>query len=248
MPTRRAPSSDSVDTARRRSRGGVVALALVGVALAGWSVGASPLFEVRRVRVEGNRRLSDAEVARLTGVRAGENILTLSTGRIERSIMRSPWVGSASVERSLPSTVVVLVRERTPVAWVKDPSGFVILAGDGTVLDRRPTEPRSLVGLGRSRTALRPGSRAADLGPSLSVAGSLPPALRREVASIRAVGGEIHLRLDGGAGVLYGRPDSLQEKNAALVEVLEWSAERGAELRRVDLRAPRSPAIRTSVP
>lgn len=237
------PASDVPRLSRRPPRG---AAAVVAVALVAgtWGVVTSPVFDLQRVRVVGNDRLSPEEVARLAGVRAGANVLALSPRRVERALALSPWIEWASVERSLPSTVVVWVRERRAVAWVRDRRGVATLSADGVVLERRHRAPRSLVSLGRRGSDLRPGDRIPGLGAPLAVAASLPAELREAVRSIRVARGEVVLRLEGGGRVRYGDPADLQAKNAALVSILAWAGERGARVADVDLRLPRSPSVR----
>jgi cell division protein FtsQ len=232
---------------RRRPWGGIVTLTVMGMAVGAWAVASSPVFDIREVRVKGNQHLSESEVERLAGIGSDANLLTLPARRVARSLARNPWVLWVDVGRSFPSTVVLTIEERSPVAWVRQPDGVAVVAGDGMVLSRRvgaPKPPRGLVAIGRSHDPLRPGARLTGLEGQLAVAASLPPDLRGKAIRASLKGGEILLELADGTEVLYGQPGSLPQKNAALAKVLRWARNQGAQLAYVDLRVPGNPAVR----
>jgi cell division protein FtsQ len=224
--------------------GGILTLTVIGMAAGAWAVASSPVFHIRDVRVMGNRHLSESEVERLAGIGNDANLLTIPARRVIRSLARNPWVLWAEVGRSFPSTLVLTIEERSPVGWVRQPNGVAVVAGDGIVLSRRAKAPRGLVGIGRSRHLLRPGTVLRGLEERLAVAASLPPELRGVVVRASLEGGEIVLRLANGTHVRYGKAGSLPEKNAALVRVLRWAEKQGAQLAYVDLRVPGNPAVK----
>ena len=116
-----------VKPARRRGvwRGVIIASVKYGVALllvftalmkAGTFLSTSPQFKVDHISTSGNQRVSSDTVrAMLSGLR-GENILFADLERWRTTLLESPWVRDVSFRRSLPSTVEVLVHERTPIA------------------------------------------------------------------------------------------------------------------------------------
>jgi cell division protein FtsQ len=229
---------------RRRRWGGIVALLTIGAALGTWAAAASPLFHVRDVRVRGNRHLSASEIVRLAEIGTDANLLTVQPNRVLRGLARNPWVRTAQVRRDLPSTLVLTVEERFPVAWVRQGRGVALVAGDGTVLARRRKPPQGTVDIGAGEGRLRPGDHLEGLEEPLTVVGSLPSRLRRQVERASMRRGEVVLRLGGGARILYGDPRALEAKNAAMTRVLRWAGEQGAELAYVDLRVARNPAVR----
>ncbi len=229
-----------------RSAPGLAALGLVGLAVVLTAlVVRSPLFELRAVRVEGNVRMSAQDVIGLAGVEVGSNLLLVSPGAVERSVGSSPWVDTVEVRRDLPSTLVIGVRERRPVGWVGDRAGGALLAADGTVLGRRRSA-RGLVSLGAVEGTLEPGDRLDLGGPRLGVVASLPGWLRREISHAVLRGDRIVLRLRSGGRIIYGPADLLPEKRAALESLLRWAGERDIRVEYIDVRAPKTPALRPS--
>jgi cell division protein FtsQ len=227
----------------RSSPWGALALGLVLVGLAVWLVANSALFAARDIKVLGNVRLTATEVQRLAGISIGDNVLRLGTDEAVRSLQRSPWVARASVERSLPSTVVVHVLERSAAGWLRDRGGPVLVAADGTVLQRAEKKPADIPFVGRWGTTLEPGQRVV-ASRVLRVAGKLPAELAPSVLAVSVDGDELVLDLRGGAEARYGDASALEAKNGALVSVLRWARERELEVGIVDLRIPSAPSLR----
>jgi cell division protein FtsQ len=229
---------------RRRSGGSVVALVVIAAAAGAWAVATSPLFHVRDVRVRGNRHLSTSEVVRLAGIGTDDNLLTVQPSRVLEGLTRNPWVRTAEIRRELPWTLVVTVKERRPLGWLRHPGGIAVIAGDGTVLARRKDPPRAIAELGEWKGKLRPGDRVWGLHDPLAVLGSLRPHLRRQVERASMRRGDVVLRLKEDVRILFGEPRALGAKGAALSRVLRWAENQGARLDYVDLRVARNPAVR----
>lgn len=218
-------------------------LLLVMVGLAGWLVANSALFAARDIRVLGNVNLTAYRVQELARLGVGDNLLRIRTDEAVRSLERNPWVARASVDRSLPSTVVVRIVERRPAAWMRDRGGHVVVAADGVVLGRSSERPRGLPFAGRSEEVLKPGARAGN-AKVLRVAASLPPDLGQRVKSIRLEEGQVVLAIRAGGEARYGPPTSLPAKHRALISVLGWARKQGVDTGVVDVRFPRTPSLR----
>lgn len=103
---------------------GVVALALY-TARRGWAALRDEVllpprtFGVRVVEIQPELVwLSREEVLQWTGVRGGDNLLALDLDRIKRDLELVPQIEEAALERRLPDTLRIFVRERRPVARV----------------------------------------------------------------------------------------------------------------------------------
>jgi cell division protein FtsQ len=76
-----------------------------------------PWFDASRIEVAGARLLAPHEVVSASGVRIGASIWT-DPAAWEAALRRHPVVADATVERRLPSTLRIRVREKRPVALV----------------------------------------------------------------------------------------------------------------------------------
>jgi cell division protein FtsQ len=229
----------------RRSPWGAVALVMVMVGVAAWLVANSAFFAAGEIRVLGNVRLTAVEVQRLAGISAGENVLRLGIEGAVRALERNPWVARASVDRLLPSTVVIRVEERRPVGWLRDGEGSVLVALDGTVLERSGARPREVPFVGRWETVLEPGRRV-NAQAVLRTAGTLPPDLARRIQAVWVDRDELVLEVRGGGEARYGTATALGEKHAVLASVLRWASDRHLKVGTVDLRIPGAPSVRLS--
>lgn len=144
-------SEDHVaDDGERRERGPVaralrIALAGVVVALAlsapWWGRAALSrlsFFRLRAVEVQGARFLAPAEFVAGLGLDTTQSIW-MDLGPVERRIVAHPQVQSVRIERRLPGTLVVRVRENLPVALVPGRGGLRALDASGDTLPIDPT-------------------------------------------------------------------------------------------------------------
>jgi cell division protein FtsQ len=114
----------------------------IAVGLAGYSAHravsaflALRILQVQTIDVQGNHRLSNGEIlALLEGLR-GQSILAADLEASRRGLLNSPWVAEASLRRRLPSTVDVIVLERTPLGVGRINGELYLVDDRGTVID-----------------------------------------------------------------------------------------------------------------
>ncbi|MFN2543121.1 MAG: cell division protein FtsQ/DivIB [Actinomycetota bacterium] len=220
----------------------VLVAAVVVVLL--WSLSNSALFHARTIDISGAARLSRADVLHIAGIDGGTNVLWMHTGDLEARLERSRWVADARVSRSLPSTVRIAIRERAAIAELRTEAGFLLVAADGTVLDRSPLDQ------GLPRLVLDPADPAAhtDVGPIAWVAGAMSPWLRHHVRAVsRTSEGNVVVHLDSGIPAYYGEPTSIVAKGRALAAVLRWAIQGQQDLRFIDVAAPLAPTARLDI-
>lgn len=108
----------------RMLRGGAalaaVALFVVAVRAIPGLLAAVPIFEVAEVRVEGADMVPDREILEWAAIPDSANVWDDPAGW-EAAVAGHPVVRSVRIRRDLPSTLVVEVEEREPVAFVATP-------------------------------------------------------------------------------------------------------------------------------
>jgi hypothetical protein len=107
----------------------VAVLALAGVAA--FLYLRSDAFNLKRVTVEGNSVVSDAEIQSLLPM--GENLFSLDTDELASRLDRHPYLAEVRLEKVYPDRLVVRVGERTPACYLAE-GPLQLLAGNGTVL------------------------------------------------------------------------------------------------------------------
>lgn len=236
---------------RRRLR--ILIRTLVVVAVGAGMVGLvfSPALDVDTVKVEGARNTAGAAVTKAAGLDSGRTaMLTLDRMAMAGRVERLPWVARATVERSWPSTVVIRVVERRPVATLPVANGVALVDATGRVLATVTSPPPGLVAIGvPPRPRLAGVTAEPTVQHALRVVTALPARLAEQVAAV-AVTGEaadatFDLDLHTGVKVQVGLPTDLAAKFRAALAVLD--AEQPPRGSILDVRVARSPTLRGPV-
>ena len=96
-------------------------------------------FELKAVKIQGNRFVSKQAIFDLADIDFSKDIFKVNTGEIEARILAHPMIDKVSVNRFLPSALKIKVKERNLVAVI---SGSEISAVDvaGNILTQFPAE------------------------------------------------------------------------------------------------------------
>ena len=232
-------------TWRRRATIAATIVVVLGAA-AVYAGTASPIFRARTLNVEGTGKLGRNQILHLAQIDSTTNILWLSGSAVTDRVTASPWVKSAIVTKSYPSTLTISVVERSEVASVASGDSWTALAADGMALEVYEKMP---VGLPLIVGALGPdiGHLAAETTPAATAIGLMNEATRSQVEKVViAADGTLRLFLTAGGRVEYGDPTELSEKADALSGILSWSEENHSEIRTADLTAPGAPAAKVT--
>jgi cell division septal protein FtsQ len=226
-------------------------LALLAVAGLTLAASRSPLFRMRTLEVTGHAHLSRADVIRAGGLDAETNVLWMAPGEIEARLEANPWIAEASVARELPGRVTVRIRERSAIAAIRpSSSSWMLVAGDGTALERVDADPGLPRLVAEGAPGAVPGSRVPRaVLPGVRAVEPMTDWLRARVRTVvLAIDGSIEVRMRGGAVATYGPPTELPAKADALGSVFRWATTEGTRLASIDLRSPGAPTGRPFLP
>ena len=114
-----------------------VSIAAVGYAVYRTSVVAAQahVLLVDNIVVHGNERLTDGEVMKVLAGLRGESLMWTDLEAWRDRLMRSPWIRDAALRRSLPSTVEIVVTERTPVGIGRIDGELYLVDESGVIID-----------------------------------------------------------------------------------------------------------------
>ncbi len=113
----------------------LLALVLFAAARVSTFVSTSPLLRIDHIVMSGNQRLPAQAVRALLGGLHGENLLSADLEAWRSRLLESPWIEDASFRRALPSTVEVVVRERTPIAIGRKGGRLSLVDERGVAID-----------------------------------------------------------------------------------------------------------------
>jgi cell division protein FtsQ len=91
---------------------------------------------VQHVFVTGRGETSKGQVLAAMGVRSGQSILAFDPDQARQRLLQLGWVETARVERRLPDTIVVLLRERKALALWQHKGRQVLIDYGGKVITR----------------------------------------------------------------------------------------------------------------
>ena len=120
---------DAVEAAARQRA--LLARALVGVVAAtsltvvcagsffGWRwITQGEALRIREIRFTGLSHATARELAALSPLEPGDNLVTADLEALQHALTRHPWVRRADARRRMPPAIEVRISERTPAALV----------------------------------------------------------------------------------------------------------------------------------
>lgn len=109
------------------------ALLILGAVVAGSVV----FFKAHTFEVEGNRRYSQEELLEASGIRDGENLITIPRREIEKRMEAElPYLKKVTIHLWPPERVIITVEETTPAAALESEGTAWYLDSSGKLLER----------------------------------------------------------------------------------------------------------------
>ena len=123
---------------RRRGRfGGLYKVLSVLLIAAAVIVACVVFFRVNTIEVAGNVRYTAEEIIEASGVKTGDNLITLAGSRVSASIRTQlPYVEGVALQRAYPDGLVIRVTERVAAASVDSAEGRWLISAQGKLLEK----------------------------------------------------------------------------------------------------------------
>jgi len=102
-------------------------------------------FSLREIMIQGNRHLTEGEVASLAGLRLGEGLLGISGKGIAENLLKSPWIKDATVRKDFPDMLRVKIYESSPFAILECKGQAFFIDERGRKLDKMKGESVSFL-------------------------------------------------------------------------------------------------------
>ncbi|MBA5850654.1 FtsQ-type POTRA domain-containing protein [Clostridium sp. cel8] len=96
-----------------------------------------PYFNINKIVVYGNKNIQDSEIKSISKIYKGNNIFYINLNESKSSIMENPYVESVTIERKLPSTIVINIKERNAVYYIKSDDLFCIIDKNAVLLEKK---------------------------------------------------------------------------------------------------------------
>lgn len=195
-----------------------VLVALVLVVGGTWLVLFSSHLALKKVTVQGNSYLSDAQVLAAADLPMGEPLARLDLARSSDRVGALVAVQSVDVVRQWPTGVRITVTERQAVAVVQESNGIIRgLDADGVLFRDYAKRPATL-----PLVTAPDDTDAKALAEAARVASALPGSISRQVLRVEVVSADaITLQLRNGKQVEWGSAEHSERKAEALVPLLK---------------------------
>ncbi|HDP69394.1 MAG TPA: FtsQ-type POTRA domain-containing protein [Actinobacteria bacterium] len=240
---------------RRRRLGMVIFLSLIILIIFGIiSLYNSDLFNVKKIIVTGNNRISKGQIIKESGIDSDTSLLKLSRDEIKKRILKEPWIKDVEIKRHFFNSVEIKLIEREAVAAVPFQDIYLLVDEGLIVLESREAiDELSLpVILDLKLTKAKIGRKLtlSSLKNAVKSLVSLDKELRDSVTMINAPSVEkltLMLALENDNGdpydveILYGEANDTSTKNAIIKEILTKSKK---HVIYIDVRIASNPAVK----
>lgn len=188
-------------------------------------------YTIAEITIEGRDRTGLGELQQALGVQQGDPIAALDLEAARSRIEALPWVASATVERRLPSTVMVRLEEHRAMAIWQHNGKHALIGRDGSVLTDQGAGqfPELPLVVGADAPA-----HTADL---LVLLAGEPPVRKRVAAAIRVGSRRWDLRFDNGVTARLPESD-VSTALHRLADTIEKDQLLERDIVAVDLRMP----------
>ena len=171
---------------RRRRRGRYsFLLKLFGFLVAAAAVAAAVtlFFRMDHIVVSGNERYTEDEVLAASGLSTGGNLYFLNKYDVKEAIFAAlPYVEEIRINRKLPDTLLIELRECKAVAGIEDGGGVWLISDQGKLLEQTAAPPEGCP-LVTGVALIEPvASKPMDLGADAAYRGGVVLTLLRESA------------------------------------------------------------------
>ncbi len=93
-------------------------------------------FQIKEISVRGLRELTEKDILTSANIKPAQNLLAVNKDAVIRRICANQWVENIDVGKELPGKLILDVKERTPLALVKNADDFYLMDMKGFVFKR----------------------------------------------------------------------------------------------------------------
>ncbi len=95
----------------------------------------SDYFNIKRISINGNIRISNERILNASRISIGENIFRARTSQSEDYIRSLAYVKEVSIKRNIPNTITINIEERKAAIQIKALSSHILIDKEGYVLE-----------------------------------------------------------------------------------------------------------------
>lgn len=94
----------------------------------------SPRFNLAKIYVQGNHKVSEKEIKEKAQIELGTNIFRMKLGMIENLVKEDKRIKEVWAKRILPNQLLIEVEEKKPALWINLPDGLFGLSQNQEII------------------------------------------------------------------------------------------------------------------
>lgn len=204
----------------------------------------TPLFNLKELEIEGNKKVKTEDIIKSSGFILSENIFKFKLNTAGETIAKIPYINSVIIQRKLPGKIEISVTECIPMAYIQCANEMVVVDKDGKVLEKKTEDINynlpilfdfkfDKYTLGEKISK----NNNEKLQKTLEITKNLyNNNLIEDVLSITTTKGELYLNFRDGLKVIVGDEKDIGSKLTMLKEVLKVMPDKSGGI--IDARDP----------
>lgn len=98
----------------------------------------SGIFNIKNINIKGNDIIKDKDIINSLGIENNKNIFMHSTKKLEEKLLENPYIESVKISKDIPNLFTIEVKERKPVALLKNNDKYCYIDIKGKLLEIIP--------------------------------------------------------------------------------------------------------------
>ncbi len=121
----------------------------------------SSVFNINKITVTNNNKISEQEIINLSGIKKDENMFKMSNKKIKDDVKQNPYIENVKVSRSISGTINLEITERVATYMLKFANGYVYINNQGYMLEisQEPLELPVITGIKTPIEDIKEGNR-----------------------------------------------------------------------------------------
>lgn len=95
----------------------------------------SNVFDLQEVSIKGNKELDSEELLSELDIVKNKNIFSYDTKYVKEQLIQNPYIEDISIKLKLPGTMIISIKEITPVALLKNENSFCYISSNGDKIE-----------------------------------------------------------------------------------------------------------------
>lgn len=121
----------------------------------------SPIFNIEKIDIYGNSKISNDEIISLSGIEIGKNTFQYKKAEIIEKIKQNAYIESVAVKRKFPKEIEIVLEERKATYMIQIGNAYAYINNQGYILEiaEKKSELPILIGINTLQEEIQPGNR-----------------------------------------------------------------------------------------